>query len=499
VPSVHVSHLTFSYTSAVPVLDDVSFDLGPGWAALVGGNGAGKTTLLRLVAGDLPSPPDAVRVVPSGAVVVTCPQRVDAPDDRVIALARSWESPAARLRGLLELDVADVERWEMFSPGQRKRWQVGGALAVDPDVLLLDEPTNHLDAHARDLLATALREFRGIGVLVSHDRALLDELAATTLRLSGHTIEVWGGGYQAAKEAWEAAEAEQREARSKAARERRKAARLLDRAARNRASAEAGMKRAQRTAGIKDADARGAAQTGRRAGAEARLGREVAVRKAALERADKRLASSRVEDALGGDIRFPFEPAPKEWLARLDLDRLEAGGRRLSGPIRVGVRRSDRIRLTGRNGAGKTTLLRQLIEALAVPVERVTYLAQEFAAQEGRHIWQSVRSAGSEELGRLLSLVAVLGVDPDRLLASDEPSPGEVRKLVMARGLAAGSWLLILDEPTNHLDLPSIERLERALVSYPGAVVMVTHDDALADAVTRSRWHLEGGQFSEEA
>ena len=84
-----------------------------------------------------------------------------------------------------------LERWSTLSPGERKRWQIGAALAREPDVLLLDEPTNHLDAEAREWLVSALRRFRGVGVLVSHDRELLEALTTSTLRVhAGHGAPV---------------------------------------------------------------------------------------------------------------------------------------------------------------------------------------------------------------------------------------------------------------------------------------------------------------------
>jgi ATPase subunit of ABC transporter with duplicated ATPase domains len=87
-------------------------------------------------------------------------------------------------------------------------------------------------------------------------------------------------------------------------------------------------------------------------------------------------------------------------------------------------------------------------------------------------------------------------VHPEPLLASRRPSPGEARKLMMATGLGTQVYCLVLDEPTNHLDLPSIERLEDALEQYPGALLMVTHDDAFANHCTNATWLLGDGRVA---
>ncbi len=176
------AHVSFAY--AAPILADVTLTLEAGWHGLVGANGAGKTTFLRMITGEIAPDAGSFRIEPEPARVVLCPQPVDVLTEDVTRLGDDGSARARRLRDRLVLDPSSLARWPTLSPGERKRWQVGAALAEEPDILLLDEPTNHIDASARALLVDALHEFRGLGIVVSHDRALLDGLTRATLRLA---------------------------------------------------------------------------------------------------------------------------------------------------------------------------------------------------------------------------------------------------------------------------------------------------------------------------
>ncbi len=178
--SVSLSGLTFAHQDSVPLIQALDLRLFPGWTGVVGPNGSGKTTLLRLLLRELE--PDAGSVVyhPESLVAHLCPQRVSVLTPGIEAFARDLGGSAQRVRGLLELEPRVLERWDVLSPGERKRWQLGAALVAKPALLMLDEPTNHLDAHGRDLLIGALPRFASIGLVVSHDRALLEALTGNS-------------------------------------------------------------------------------------------------------------------------------------------------------------------------------------------------------------------------------------------------------------------------------------------------------------------------------
>src|SRR5262249_33748517 len=176
--SIRIERLAFAYSDLVPLLSDVDLHLTRGFTGVVGANGDGKSTLLGLVAGRLAPSAGRIRLEPRDALVALCPQDVDAlpPDAR--ELAERGDADAGRWRAVLARGPDQLARWPTLSPGERRRWQLGGALARGPDILLLDEPTNHVDPSCRALLLGALHRFDGLAVVISHDRAVLDELTA---------------------------------------------------------------------------------------------------------------------------------------------------------------------------------------------------------------------------------------------------------------------------------------------------------------------------------
>ncbi|HUA33919.1 MAG TPA: ATP-binding cassette domain-containing protein, partial [Candidatus Binataceae bacterium] len=176
--SIRFDRLDFSYVDSVSIISGASFQLGAGWTGVVGPNGAGKSTLLKLICGELEPSGGGVHLDPRGARIELCPQTVETLTPAISAFAAATDGVSQRIQGELALDRGDLARWPTLSPGERKRWQVGAALASEPAILMLDEPTDHLDREARELLMNGLRRFRGIGIVVSHDRTLLDELTS---------------------------------------------------------------------------------------------------------------------------------------------------------------------------------------------------------------------------------------------------------------------------------------------------------------------------------
>ncbi len=489
------SHLDFSYEGAPEALfRDLSIHFPPGWTSVVGANGAGKTTLLRLLAGELA--PASGSVARSGAAVL-CRQETAEPPVAAAGFFESCDAYAFRLRDRLRLEPEMPERWEELSFGERKRLEIGCALFARPEVLCVDEPTNHLDGEARQLLAEELRRFRGIGVLVSHDRELLDLLSAQTLFLDAGGAVLRPGGFSAGRKLAEA----ELETRMDAVKQLKKELKhsKLELQRRREKEQQARNRDSKRKLDRHDRDGKGRIDAARVTGRDKKPGALAASQAGAvagIEANLKELGSVGVR-RLG--LKIPYGAyAAKNVLYESGPGSIPLRpGRQLELPALV-IGNRDRIGLTGVNGAGKSTLLRRIVDELKLPASDYLYLPQELDEAMTREIYRELKSLSRDDFSRVMNVVASLGSRPERVLDSADCSPGEWRKLFFGLGVLRRVHLIVMDEPTNHLDLPSIECLEAALGECEAALLLVSHDLRFLRSSCSIHWRIEGDVLRKE-
>ena len=486
---VHFQAVSFQYDGqSDPLFSRVTVQLPVGWTGVVGANGAGKTTLLKLAVGKL-KPVEGRIERPKLATY--CPQRTDDPPVALETFLDAHDGTARMLQGRLRAEQDWLSRWETLSHGERKRAQLGVALWQAPKLLAIDEPTNHIDSEARSLLKDALRTFRGVGLLVSHDRDLLDTLCDQCLFVDPPATQLRPGGVSKGSAQSQRERAYQLEQLSGAKRERVK----LERATGEfrREASRADRQRSKRGLSPRDRDAREKINRARLSGKDKLAGRRLRQLEGRLQQSrdtSANLAKSLKKQAQLG-ISIPGTHLSRDVLVRIPEGRRSLGNSRTMAHPDLTICPQDRIALVGANGSGKSTLVRSIYEGLGADKNVVTYLAQEIDAQTSSEIIRYARSLSGDLLGAVMTVVSRLGSDPRRLLDSRVPSPGEVRKLVLGLGIAQASSFLILDEPTNHLDLPSIECVEMALRDYACGILVVSHDDRFLRRLTKIRWCLD--------
>jgi len=471
------------------VITELSYSLGNGWTSLAGANGCGKTTVLKLACGMLK--PDSGSVDSSGTAVL-CAQRTDHPPALLNEFQNDWCGETIQLRDSLGIGDSWAERWSTLSHGERKRLQLAVALWSRPSLLAVDEPFNHLDSMGRDAVVMALSAFTGCGLLVSHDRAAMETLCTRTMLFHPGRISLYNAGYSRAVD-----EEEMERTRLAAAREAAKRDYLKKKRDARRKMLKARTIQAQAGgAGVsfRDICRLGLDGPSRIDGIVQKAGQRSREAAAKAERARERMESITYRKVHRTGIDLTGEPAEMNLLLDEAPGSITVGRGSLVIPA-LELLPGDRIALTGPNGSGKSTLLRWMKARLRCPEEKLVWIPQEIAAEEASRLLTELRGLSRDELGFIMTVVRRLGSDPEKLLDSSVPSPGETRKLLLARGLLGDPWLIVMDEPTNHMDLPSVECLEKALAEYPGAVLLVSHDRAFLDALTDSSWSIGSGEL----
>jgi ATP-binding cassette subfamily F protein 3 len=493
------------------VLRGVSFFLSPGrHAGLIGPNGAGKSTILRLIAGD--EKPDAGHdtLQPKTRVGMLAQDPLEG-DRRTVLEAAQRPTPALqsawdRLMSLEQGDLTDSvalhdydeaqhtyrdlggyecetrakevlaglgfleESWgkpvSVLSGGERTRLALTQILVDQPDLLLMDEPTNHVDWEACEWLQDYLRRYPGTALIVSHDRYFLDDTAQEIIEIDRGKARVYSGNYSAfaKKKAFEREQAELEFQRREEEIQRQQAVLQRLRSHRKFNSMHSREKVLERLQEEKREKPRSD-------------GRKLKVRVGAVETTGREaLTASQLSHRFGDRILF-------------------------SG-LNLSVERGQRLAVIGPNGAGKTTLLKILAGQLTPTRGEVqygyraqpAYFAQDLSTLEAEAtVWESVWDTGALDLPRSIqALHQFLFVGEELEKKVGDLSGGEKTRLALCRLLASRPNLLLLDEPTNHLDLPSREAVEGALRSYPGAVIVVSHDRYFLDAVATQLLVLRG-------
>ena len=376
----------------------------------------------------------------------------------------------------------------MLSHGERKRIQIACALAAEPQVLALDEPTNHLDAPTRALVAQALSSFKGVGLLVSHDRALLDKLVRSCVFVeAGRALAIPGTYTQARRELelrQDTVRTERRQARGELARIK------AERDRRAAVAARSAARRSARHLDRHDRDGREKIKLAVYTGQDGKAGKLSSQMDKRIGMAEKRLEALDAKKERSGSLELDAAPAPRKVLARLPAGSMPLGPERMLHHPELYLGNEDRVGLVGKNGAGKSTLLHALLRRVTLE-EWVAYFPQEVPDDEVRALLVELRALPTAERGRVLSIVARLESPPARVIDGEELSPGEVRKLMIARSLLSSPHLIVMDEPTNHLDIRSIEALQDVLDDCACALVLVSHDEQFLDALVDERWVFE--------
>ena len=481
-----LKNISFSYaTSAKPLFENISLSLNSGWTGIIGENGSGKSTLIQLISGILQ--PDLGKIE-TNVSASYCPQRTDNQPEKFLEFSYAFDAVSYRLKDMLGIQDDWIDRWNTLSHGERKRLQVAIALWKEPQLLAMDEPTNHLDRYARDLILKSLKSYKDIGIIVSHDREFIDELCTNCLFIDHPAVKIYSGNYTKCAEQ---RKIEKNTAFSQLQNARKELETLRREIQKRREYTEQAKKhRSKKNIDRKDHDAKAKIDGYIVSGKDAKAGQLKSQLNGRIKQALDKTQSIKINKEYDTEIFLNSELSVSNVLFRIPAGVLNLGEEKLSFP-ELEIYADDKIALTGLNGTGKSTLIRKILVNTKIDKEKILYIPQEISSDESIPIFNSLKNINNELKSVIMMRIRRLGSDPKRLLATQLPSPGEIRKLIIAFGIQKNPSLIVMDEPTNHLDICSIECLEDALYESKCAFLLVSHDYKFLKKLTNKRWHNE--------
>jgi ABC transport system ATP-binding/permease protein len=477
-PLVTLDRVSIAY-GHLPLLHEASLRIeSRERVCVIGRNGTGKSTLLQIVSGDVSPQAGDVRREP-GLRVGRLAQDALAADDRkvfdVVAEALhdmggdAWRSDQRVEMALSRFQIPHDALMGTLSGGWQRRVLLARALVAEPDLLVLDEPTNHLDIEAMRWLEGFLADYPGTVLFVTHDRVFLQALATRIVELDRGRLTSWPGDYATflrRKEESLAVEAVQD-------------AKFDKRLAEEEAWLRQGIK-------------------ARRTRNEGRVRALLAMRE---ERAARR---SQV-----GSVRLQTELSTRTGQMVFEAERIAKAfdGRPVIVDFFARIMRGDRVGLIGPNGSGKTTLLKLFLGQLepdAGEIRRGANLQIAYYDQQreqldpDRTVWDTVADGRdmvtiNDRTQHVHGYLRDFLFPPERALSPVRAlSGGERNRLLLARLFARPFNVLAMDEPTNDLDIETLELLEERLATWPGTLLLVSHDRAFIDHVVTSTLVFEG-------
>ena len=485
---VSVEHLSIEYSSR-PILDDITFLINPrDRVALVGKNGAGKTTLLRLLAGV--ETPTSGRISKMGDLTIGyLPQVMMHTDGKtlredvmsVLKTNSHQDEQADEARFIAEMDRTIIglgfERKDFdrpcseFSGGWRMRIELAKILLQHPDLLLLDEPTNHLDIESIQWLEDFLKNNSSALVLVSHDRAFLDNVTTRTIEITLGRIYDYNAPYSQFKILRQERHEQQVRAYQNQQKMIQETEEFIERF------------RYKATKAV-----------------------QVQSRIKQLEKLERLEVD--IEDNSRLSLRFPPAPRSGDFPVIVEDLRKDFGDHMVFQNATFTIRRGEKVAFVGKNGEGKTTLVRCIMGQLDYMGMlkighnvKIGYFAQNQAALlDGElTVFQTIDNVAVGDIRTQIR--NILGAFMFGGEASEKKvkvlSGGERSRLAMIRLLLEPCNLLILDEPTNHLDIQSKDVLKTALKEFNGTVICVSHDRDFLDGLVDKVYEFGGGKVRE--